>query len=484
MENDRDTLQSSLQQYISDCYNDIGIIRDFTNRSDQWEQARQAEVQELDRSELSELEMGAVLEKTLAGLKDLQSFLEAVEHLVASSVHVFLQQNNPEVYGVVLSCHVMAPLLLLFKKDTELFFKAKILNKEVLQKQLNSYIRTARILCEGFKQSPLDYISLNPPQIHLEDVSEEDSQRMLSQIQALLALRADPHFRMLCLFQGKSSTFRQMFSELKPQMEECLGQLEECAQKLDSMNLGAHISGVVSSTLGIIAAILGVIAIPLTGGTSLALTATGVGIGAASGIQGIVTILVEHGVNNTQNDRAKEVYEKCMKLMKQMQQSVHDIIHEHFQGVSNNVLKESLIGMYNGGVLVYSLFGAVDTFKECIKEGEVAADAAYDASEGTLEVSRVVGKGVRLARVGQVVTEGLNVVFAGVDVYFLCSDIKGLLDGTETEVSKWIRARSGLCRAEIQSWQKTQDLIGQDERLSDQELLKKYFWPEQSPALL
>uniref|UniRef100_A0A3B3ZRT3 Uncharacterized protein n=1 Tax=Periophthalmus magnuspinnatus TaxID=409849 RepID=A0A3B3ZRT3_9GOBI len=259
---------------------------------------------------------------------------------------------------------------------------------------------------------------------------------------------ADPHFRMLCLFQGKSSTFRQMFSELKPQMEECLGQLEECAQKLDSMNLGAHISGVVSSTLGIIAAILGVIAIPLTGGTSLALTATGVGIGAASGIQGIVTTAVEHGVNNTQNDRAKEVYEKCMKLMKQI------------------------------------LFGAVDTFKECIKEGEVAADAAYDASEGTLEVSRVVGKGVRLARVGRVVTEGLNVVFAGVDVYFLCSDIKGLVDGTETEVSKWIRARSGLCRAEIQSWQKTQDLIGQDERLSDQELLKKYFWPEQSPALL
>uniref|UniRef100_A0A3B3ZSW2 Uncharacterized protein n=1 Tax=Periophthalmus magnuspinnatus TaxID=409849 RepID=A0A3B3ZSW2_9GOBI len=479
----RDTLQSSLQQYISDCYDDIGIIRDFTNRSDQWEQARQAEVQELDRSGLSELEMGAVLEKTLAGLKDLQSFLEAVERLVASSVHVFMQQKNPEVYGVVLSCHVMAPLLLLFKKDNELFFEAKVPNKQVFQKQLNSYIRTARILWEGFKQSPLDNINLNPPQIHLEDVSEEDIQRMLSQIQLSLSVsssvsRADPQFRMLCLFQGKSSKFRQMLSELKPQMEECLGQLEECAQKLDSMNHGARISGVVSSSAGIaggILSILGVIAIPVTAGTSLALTAAGVGIGATSGIQGIVTTAVEHGVNNTQNDRAKEVYEKCMKLMKQMQQSVHDIIHEHFQGLSHDVLKESLIGTYSGGVLVNNLFGVAGIIKEHIKEGEEAVNAALELTEVGAEVGKAVSTGVQVANVARVTSGAMNAVFAGVDVYFLYSNIKGLVDGTETEVSKWIRARSGLCRAEIQSWQKTQDLIGQDERLSDQELLKKPF---------
>ncbi|KAJ0070711.1 hypothetical protein NL108_017922, partial [Boleophthalmus pectinirostris] len=422
----------------------------------------------------SELQIGAVLEKTLVGLKDLQNFLEAVERLAASSLPVFMQQKKPvvdlpeQVYGLVLSSHVLAPLLLLFKNDNELFFKAKVPNQKIFQDQLNIYIQTASIL-ESNLESWCCESGVLTTQLTVSvsfSVSRKDSQ-----------------FRMLCLFQGRSFTFRQTLSELKPQMEQCLDELEKCAQKLDSMNKGACISGVVSSSAGIVGSILfitGLCVMPITFGTSLA--AAGAVIGLTSGVQAIVTAVVEHEVNSTQNNKAKEAFEKCMALMNQMQQSVRDIIQQLFQGLTEDALREALVGTYNGGVLINNLYGARSVIKEYLYGVRREENAASDVSEGAVSVSRAVSKGLQVDRE---VSATLNGALAAVDVYFLSHDIKSLTHSTDTHVcltfspgSKWMRASSGLFHAEIQSWQNIQNLIGKNERLSDLKLLKKPFYPE------
>ncbi|KAK7877929.1 hypothetical protein WMY93_031405 [Mugilogobius chulae] len=54
------TLVEALQQYVSDAYDDIDIIQNFSNSCDQWIQARKTEVQDLTKAE-SDKELGAVL---------------------------------------------------------------------------------------------------------------------------------------------------------------------------------------------------------------------------------------------------------------------------------------------------------------------------------------------------------------------------------------------------------------------------------------
>ncbi|KAK7938870.1 hypothetical protein WMY93_002196 [Mugilogobius chulae] len=482
--NNKESLQVQLQKYISQTYDDIRIIRDFTNRSDQWEQARRSEIKALDQSDLSELEMGAVLEKTLIGLKELQSFLEAVERLVVTSEPVFKQNSVVElpqqIPGLLLSSDVLAPLLLLFKRDNEEFFKAKVPNKTVFEMQLESYITTAKILWEGLRHSDLDAISLDPPQIQLEDLSEGNAQVMLFRITKLLQLREDKQFSALGLFHGITWSFRQKVSNLKPQIERCLEELETCAKQLDSMNHGARISGTVSSSAGIVGGILcilGVIGAPFTAGTSAFLTAAGVGIGGVSGVQGLVTTVVETKVNQTQNDKAKKEFDKCIRMINEIQRSVNDVIHQHFEGINVELLKEVLVQYYNGAVLANNLAGAVSLIVEKLKEGEMVVNTAYDVSEGVVAVTRTASTALKWAKMLRVGSGVVNGVLAGVDGYFLYSDIKSLTGGTETEASKWIRARSGLCRVEIESWQKLSDLIGEDERRSDKRLLKKPFYP-------
>ncbi|KAI3359504.1 hypothetical protein L3Q82_013901 [Scortum barcoo] len=98
---------------------------------------------------------------TLGGLEELDYFLDAVEKLAVTSLHVFMENqvlNLPKeinlelVQVVIVVARLVCPLLLEFKRDAKVFFLPKLQNVEVLSYQLDRYIQTTQEICENFKQ--------------------------------------------------------------------------------------------------------------------------------------------------------------------------------------------------------------------------------------------------------------------------------------------------------------------------------------------
>lgn len=109
------------------------------------------------RGEL-EKELSAVLLDTLEGLEELQDFLDAVEMLAVTSLHVFVAENQvlelPEgtnlenIQVMVAAAQRACPRLLEFKRDAEVFFLPRLHNVEVLMYQLERYIQFTQRICE------------------------------------------------------------------------------------------------------------------------------------------------------------------------------------------------------------------------------------------------------------------------------------------------------------------------------------------------
>ena len=107
--------------------------------------------------ETPETKLADELKKTLGGLKELDRFLEAVEKLAVTSLHVFMEENQvlhlpqgislEHVQAVIIAARQICPLLLEFKRDAGDFFLPKLHNVEVLSYQLEKYIKTTWKIC-------------------------------------------------------------------------------------------------------------------------------------------------------------------------------------------------------------------------------------------------------------------------------------------------------------------------------------------------
>ncbi len=119
------------------------------------------------RAEL-EKELAAVLKDTLGGLKKLDCFLDAVEKMAVTSLHVFMEENQvlhlpkgisrEHVQVAITAARQVCPLLLEFKRDASVFFLPKLQNVEVLKHQLDQYLQTTQKICEEFKKRYLGLI--------------------------------------------------------------------------------------------------------------------------------------------------------------------------------------------------------------------------------------------------------------------------------------------------------------------------------------
>lgn len=113
------------------------------------------------RAEL-EKELAAVMQGTLGGLEELDCFLDAVEKLAVTSLHVFMEENqlllfpkgtsSKDVQVVIAAARRIVPLLVEFKRDAGAFFLPRLQNVEVLMYQLDKYIQTTQRVCEEMKE--------------------------------------------------------------------------------------------------------------------------------------------------------------------------------------------------------------------------------------------------------------------------------------------------------------------------------------------
>lgn len=103
-----------------------------------------------------EEELAAVLKETDSGLQELDEFLDAVEKLAFTSLHVFRENKLRLPAGISLdvvqamigaaqrSCRLRVMLML----DSEEFFTPRLQNVEVLIIQLNKFIIISQLMCD------------------------------------------------------------------------------------------------------------------------------------------------------------------------------------------------------------------------------------------------------------------------------------------------------------------------------------------------
>ncbi|CAK6968853.1 uncharacterized protein LOC128378913 [Scomber scombrus] len=534
MSTPREELQEALCQYTEDTLICIHTVREFCEKISKWMLGRETELNmfmdikdradQIDlgighvtqseskgkafleymkskvtqvtadsRHEELEQELAAVLKDTLGGLEKLNCFLDAVERLAVTSLHVFSEENrvltlpqgiSPDTVQVgIIAARLVCPLLLEFKRDASVFFLPKLQNAEVFAYQLDKYIRTTQNICDKLAKCCFAQFSLKMAMNTVVDldahVSEDDIRRMLCHINQLEEIRKDQHFRMVFLFQEDSCHhFMSEFDERQPRMQMFLNDLEESAVQLDRMNKGAKISSVAGSSVGAVGGILSIIGlalIPVTAGVSLALTMTGVGLGITSGVNSAVTTATEIGVNRTYQKKASEAFQSFMEDVQILQDCLEEAINRETSAIDVAVG----VGKVCGKVCL--LGKSIDSFVDAASAAKLLKSEELFVSAGKVvaEEGKALRNVPRLASdvpdIGQAAVKGplaltksaragliaLNALFVGMDIFFICKDSVSLAKGNETDVSKFIRARAALWSSEMNSWQKIHDSLCQ-----------------------
>ncbi|XP_078808009.1 uncharacterized protein LOC111947732 isoform X5 [Oryzias latipes] len=533
----RKELEDALRCYVTDILTDIQIVKYFCEKFSKWMLWRETELEMIrdikDRADKVKVKQSAELEKeleevlmdTLGGLETLQCFLDAIEKLAVSSVHVFMENQLiqlPENIGfdyvqvVINTAKLICPLLLEFKRDASVFFLPKMQNAEVLAYQLDRYIQTTKKMCEKMEKSVfhscLNDGCLTETEVVVKldvDLSEFNMQRMLDHINQLKDIRMDLDFRMVFLFQEESgSSFMKEFSERQPRMLQFLNELEENAVQLDSMNKGAKISSVVGSSVGAVGGVLSIVGLalmPFTAGISLALTMTGVGMGVTSGVNSIVTTATELGVNRTHQKKASEVFQSFMEDVTKLQDCLEKV---GAVAVAAGSAAGAVVaaGSAAGAVVaagsaaeVGAAAGAVVAAGSAAEVGAAAgvgaaAAAGAGAAGGTAAAAlrsvpkvasdipdigqAAVKSSLALSKSARAGLIAVNALFLGMDLFFICKDSISLAEGSETEVSQFIRARAALWSSEMDSWKKIHDSLcdGQQTSGKKEALLETPFY--------
>ncbi|XP_030263715.1 uncharacterized protein LOC115575637 [Sparus aurata] len=506
----RQELQEALSRYSTDTLTYINTVSGFCEGISSWKDAREKELSKLneikekaDKVDLSfshvtqsettysscEELLAAVLADTLEGLKKLDHFLEAVEKLTVTSLHVFMEENQvlhlPEgislkhVQVVIAAARLMCPLLLAFKRDASVFFLPKLQNVEVLSYKLDEYIKTTRIICEMLEERLRFQRTATKTVVNLDvDLSEDTIQRMLNHANQLHKIRMDQNFRLVFLFQDVScSGFIDEFKERQPRMLKFLTDLEQVAVQLDKMNKGAKISSVAGSSVGAVGGILSIVGlalIPVTAGVSLGLTIAGAALGVTSGVNSAVTTATEIGVNRTQQNKASEVFQSFMEDVQSLQRCLEKVMGQIGSNLEASDIElvvgaGRVLGKVAGvGKGIDALVDAVSALKLLAQEGKALCNVPRAASD-IPDIAQAAVKGPlalgQAARAGFIVA---NALFLGMDVFFICKDGYSLAKGIETKVSKLIRARAALFSSEMDSWKKIHDSLCKGQKTSEE----------------
>lgn len=295
-------------------------------------------------------------------------------------------------------------------------------------------------------------------------------------------LRTDPNFRTVFLFQDDSHhDFTEEFSKREPRMAAFLSELEANAVQLDSMNKGAKISSVVGSSVGAVGGVLSIVGlalIPVTAGVSLALTMTGIGMGVTSGVNSIVTTATEVGVNRTHQKKASEVFQSFMDDVTKLQECLEDVMQQTITKMETSGI-DVVVGagkvVCKLGTVGKSIDSIVDlaSAAKLLKTEEVVASAGKVVAQEGSAVRSLPRLASDIPDVGQAAVKGslaasksaragliaVNALFLGMDIIFICKDSISLSRGSESEVSKFIRARSALWSSEMESWRKIHESL-------------------------
>ncbi|XP_029691790.1 uncharacterized protein isoform X2 [Takifugu rubripes] len=522
MESTREDLQAVLGRYATDTLIHINTVKSFSNRISRWILRREMEIEmmldikeragkvnpsfshvsqsenkgralkeytssiftlqvNLDKKFAAlEEELAEVLKATLNGLQELDEFLDGLEKLAFTSLHVFRENNNmlhlppgislDLVQDIITAAQQTCPLRLMFMLDTDDFFLPQLQNLEVLLIQLNKYVIISQLMCDKMEKS--DWRPPRSTETNVElpvDLSEDHIQEMLTHIKQLHSIRLNQNLRIAFMFQDDlSSTFLQEFDERRDRMLEFLDKLDESTGQMDNMHKGSKISSIAGSSVGAVGGVMTIVGLaltPVTAGVSLGLTIAGISLGVTSGVNSIVTTLTEVVVNKREKNKASKTFEDFMKDAGDL----HDCLEK--VGTKGTTEEELSVAIAKVACQLASLGRTVDALVDAVsafrmfKSEELIARASQVVLPGAKGASKVasdipdIGQAaargpLALTKVARVGFIALNTLFVGMDVFIIVKDGLSLSKGSKSELVKFFRARAALWRSQMTSWEK------------------------------
>ncbi|KAJ8007549.1 hypothetical protein DPEC_G00095200 [Dallia pectoralis] len=240
--------------------------------------------------------------------------------------------------------------------------------------------------------------------------------------------------------------------------------LADTADNFHRKTVTARVGGGVASVAGSITTITGLILAPFTMGTSLIVTAVGIGVATAGGV-------ASASANITDTVHSKTDRKKVEKMIQDYQEEIKDIKEcLEFLQVGMQTLETWDFDQYVESISKKHLNHNV---KHVVKEGGRAGKALLINTENlisTVQVLNVAGGAAKAAQVISVTTGVMSGLFLALDVFFLAKDSIELNKGAKTEFAAKIRdvckdLQSGLLELNRikEQLQKTMDEVEEEE---------------------
>ncbi|KAG8508703.1 LOW QUALITY PROTEIN: Apolipoprotein L3, partial [Galemys pyrenaicus] len=221
----------------------------------------------------------------------------------------------------------------------------------------------------------------------------------------------------------KEQECRTMFLRLKVLLEEQIAQLHQLADKADKVHKDCTVANVVASSTGIASGaltILGLALVPFTAGASLALSAGGLGLAAASAGTSVVSSIVEHANMSSVEAEADKLEISGLNIEKLMKE-VFEILCE----------SSDEIGMTQRGIgVVYRIAQHV---------GALSVAGQVSSRSGRLE--RVVGIPV-MSKGAHALNGVCTAYFLVLDVVNLVQEAQDLQQGAQSALGKKLRQKA------------------------------------------
>ncbi|XP_072771331.1 uncharacterized protein [Nerophis lumbriciformis] len=231
--------------------------------------------------------------------------------------------------------------------------------------------------------------------------------------------------------------FNKLFSERAESLWQHVMDLRAIADTLDKFSKNtkiAQITGGSTSAIGGVATITGLALAPVTFGTSLIVTAVGLGVAAAGGLTS-AGAGISNQVNNSM-DRKK--VEKIVKDYEEKMVDLNKCLMFIKQGIEN-LRRFDLIKMKNNA---YNRdFPALTS--SFYEDGAMAGKAILiNANEimRVVQIANVAGStAARAVQIASMATGVLTGLFVAMDIYFVAKDSKELKKGAKSEFASKIR---------------------------------------------
>uniref|UniRef100_A0A4W2GVU8 Apolipoprotein L3-like n=1 Tax=Bos indicus x Bos taurus TaxID=30522 RepID=A0A4W2GVU8_BOBOX len=306
--------------------------------------------------------------------------------------------------------------------DIEIFFEEvveclwDILSREELLLLLNEFLE--RIKAEA-------------------SLSREDTDELHNYLNELKRVLVEEDQERLSKEQLDRRRFLNKFPRVKRQLEEFIGKFHELADKVEKVHKGCTISNVMAHSTGAVSSILTIVGLalaPVTMGASVALLATGIGLGAAAGVTSVSTSIIERVKRSSAETEASRMMSTVVKKWEVLLEVLNNNPH-----IDATKKKEAIqcIEMHTHAMETGNANpGSAANASIYMSPGRISVPAIQHIERGFKATALTITKGARIA--------GLAAagVFLLVDVGFLVKESIHLHDGAKTEAAESLRRRA------------------------------------------